>query len=58
MNDKWEYKALRKAQKVFGVKATDLEDELNQLGAEGWEAFSYYFIADGTHIVWLKRRTN
>ena len=43
MNDKWEYKTLYigKARVLSHNRIDPIDDELNRLGQEGWEAFSH-----------------
>lgn len=33
----WEYQTLRPSREVTHKEAADLEDDLNELGADGWE---------------------
>jgi hypothetical protein len=43
MNDKWEYKSVYiEPKNTFGnTTLSDVDVKLNQLGQEGWEAFSH-----------------
>lgn len=50
--DKWEYKVLKLGNNKMDIsnlrkKGLTLEDELNQLGSEGWEMLSYTPIYSG-----------
>ena len=41
-NEKWEYKVLTIGSGIFGTKAENIEETLNTLGIEGWEAIAVY----------------
>lgn len=52
----WEYKTLRPPRELTMHEAADPEEELNELGAEGWELVcSVEYSGGGTKYLVLKR---
>lgn len=52
----WEYRTLRPPREETKKEASDPTDELNELGAEGWEvAETIDYTGGGTKYVLLKR---
>ena len=54
--NEWEYRTLRPPREETKKEAADPTDELNQLGAEGWEvAETIDYTGGGTKYILLKR---
>lgn len=53
----WEYRTLKPPREETKKEAGDPADELNELGAEGWEvAETIDYVGGGTKLILLKRR--
>ncbi|RNF81737.1 DUF4177 domain-containing protein [Montanilutibacter psychrotolerans] len=57
MNTKWTYKILESGPKIFDAPHTErMTDELNRLGAQGWELVSAEFVPlSGNTRLYLKK---
>ena len=58
MDINWEYKLVDMPQKMAGlasVKYSAIENELNSLGKQGWEAYQHIYWPQGGHLIFLKR---
>jgi hypothetical protein len=55
MTEKWEYKVVSSS-KLIGNVNSATEKELNNLGKQGWEAFTMHIMGGGAQIIILKRR--
>ena len=55
MTEKWEYKVVSSS-KLIGNVNSATEKELNNLGKQGWEAFTMHILGGGAQIIILKRR--
>ena len=52
----WEYRTLRPPRESTKKEASDPADELNELGAEGWEVVETIdYVGGGTKYILLKR---
>ena len=55
--ERWEYKALNFGGVLKTVKAEEIQEALNALGQEGWEAVTGFAADSSAHaVVILKRR--
>lgn len=54
-HERWQYQVLELKPRLFSIKATDLQDQLNKAGQQGWELVATRQVSTTMHL-FLKRR--
>jgi hypothetical protein len=54
MSTRWTYKVVTLKAGLFGIKPDAIEEQLNQLGSQGWEMVAVHMVGT-TATVYLKK---